>query len=353
MVEVLVESYSDELDSHYKKIDDNLYLSGEEGYWSNLDKEENRELISSLNDMSAPDAIRKYHPYLYDVIFSPKRWGGLEFLNIKGNESCVDFGCMWGALTIGLAHRCGHVIGIDQTSDSLRFLKKRVNEENLNNVDLICANLKTVELFNIKFDVGVVNGVLEWIPEEGPIELKAYYGKHCSKDYSKSPEEQQIAFLKKVHKNLNENGKIYLAIENRYDFKMFLGINDPHSPLRFTSILPRTIASIISKIGLGRPYVNWLYSFKGIEKILKESGYSDVKLYMCFPDYRFPEVIMPYGVRLEYTDIISRFIIDDTDLNKSIIKKSIKKYVRYFLAICNMIFPVNWLAPSIIAIGKK
>ena len=38
-------------------------------------------------------------------LFSKKRGRGIDLLNIKGNEVAVDFGCMWGALTIPLAKK--------------------------------------------------------------------------------------------------------------------------------------------------------------------------------------------------------------------------------------------------------
>ncbi len=43
---------------------------------------------------------------------------------------------MWGAITIALAKRTEFVLGIDQTMDSLRFLKARIKEENVNNIEI-------------------------------------------------------------------------------------------------------------------------------------------------------------------------------------------------------------------------
>ena len=61
--------------------------------------------------------------------------------------------------------------------------------------------------------------------------------------------------------NLVKDGKLLLAIENRYDYKQFIGGKDPHVNLYFTSFLPRWMGIIISNVKLDSPYVNYLYSF--------------------------------------------------------------------------------------------
>lgn len=337
----------DEIQNEYKQIEDNIYSDGSEGYWSNLNKSENAELISALQHISTKEAIKKYEPWLFEVIFSPKRAGGLELLDISGDEICVDYGCMWGALTTALAKRCKYVLGIDQTLDSLKFLKNRIKEEGLENTDLLCGNLKQIKVFENKIDIALVNGVLEWIPEEGPIELKTYWGKYKSKKYSNNPKQQQIDFLKKIHQNLNTNGKLYLAIENRFDFKMFFGVNDPHANILFVSFLPRKIADLISKIRLGRPYRNWIYSFNGIQSLLEKSGFSRVELFMVFPDYRFPDEIIPYNSSLHNFELT---ISSRNEKGKITIKRFLARIIEFIMF---RLLKAKYFAPSIIAIGYK
>jgi SAM-dependent methyltransferase len=338
----------DEIQKKYTKVEEHIYLSDSEGYWSNLNKDENNELIDSLQHMSTRDAIKKYHQWLYNVIFSVKRSAGLELLEMSGDEVCIDCGCMWGALTIPLAKRCKYVFGIDQTFDSLKFLNARRKEEKLENIDLLCKNLKSIDNdFDNRFDVAIVNGVLEWIPEEGPIELKSYYGKYAKKKIKSNPYLEQKTFLKNVNRLLQKGGKLYLAIENRYDFKMFFGVKDPHANLLFTSLLPRKIANWISIVKLGRPYVSWLYSFKGIGSLIKQSGFTKVDLYMCFPDYRFPERIIPYNQSLKDFNIT---ISSRNAKGKRTAKRFLARSVEYFIF---KILKAKVFAPSIIAIGYK
>lgn len=338
----------DFLKSHYK-TSDGLFVADIEGYWSNLSKADNKIMLESLRDGTAREALVRHQPWLEDVIFSPKRQAGLEILQLSGDEVCIDYGCMWGALTVPLAKRTKFVLGVDQTLESLQFLKARLREEGLDNVALLRNDLRKMPVFveEARVDVAIVNGVLEWIPEVGDIELKTYYGKHHEKSYSGHPEEQQESFLHRVYQNLNENGKLYLAIENRFDFKMFLGVKDPHSYTMFTTIVPRNLANLISLRKLGRPYVNWLYSFNGIDSLLKKTGFSKVDLYRCFPDYRFPESIIHHDCPMDNY----RFINSWKNANGKITIK--RAGARIAELVVKRVLKIKAFAPSIIAIGYK
>lgn len=339
----------DFLKAEYKTGDDGYFVADIEGYWSNLTKADNKRMLESLRDGTAREALLKHQPWLEGVIYSPKRQAGLEILQLRGDEVCIDYGCMWGALTVPLALRTKFVLGVDQTMESLQFLKVRLRDEGLDNVALLRNDLRKMPLFpeEARVDVAVVNGVLEWIPEVGDVELKTYYGKHHIKAYSEHPGAQQESFLRRVHQNLSEKGKLYLAIENRFDFKMFLGIKDPHSNIMFTTIVPRIIANWISLMKLGRPYANWVYSFSSIDSLLKRTGFSKVDLYMCFPDYRYPESIVPYNGPLNnYRPTISR-----RNAQGKITLKRAGGHIAELIAF--RVLKAKALAPSIIAIGHK
>ena len=52
----------------------------------------------------------------------------LDLIQLHGDEVCIDYGCMWGALTVPLALRTRFVLGVDQTLESLQFLKARLRQ---------------------------------------------------------------------------------------------------------------------------------------------------------------------------------------------------------------------------------
>jgi hypothetical protein len=76
----------EELKSSYQSVNE-IFVSGQDGYWSNLSQEENQALISALPEMTAKEAIEKHHPTLQKVIFSPKRAGGLGLLSYQGKNA--------------------------------------------------------------------------------------------------------------------------------------------------------------------------------------------------------------------------------------------------------------------------
>ena len=279
----------------YKNIDGLYTESTSEGYWSNLNEKEQEDLLSVLEDKNCRDAVKEKFPHLEDIIFEPGRAAGLKLLDIKTDEIGVDYGCMWGNLLIYSAKNCKAMVGVDQTRGSLKFLQYRLKEENLDNCFLINCNLrKRLELDNT-FDFAIVNGVLEWIPEDKKIQLKKFFKKGCFqfRKPKSAPRVVQLEFLKMIFKNLKRKGRLYLAIENRYDYQYFLWKKDQHSNLMYTAFLPREISNIISNIWYGRPYVNYLYSQNELEKLLKEAGFENIKKYAAFPDYRFPQKIIP------------------------------------------------------------
>jgi len=339
----------DVIQERYKSNENGIFYCDDPGYWSNLDEKENEDFLEDLKKSpSAREALIRRYPQYYDVVFSPKREAGLELLGLRGEEVCADYGCMWGALTIPLAKRTRFVLGIDQTLHSLIFLSRRIEDEKLCNINLLCENLNGMPIIDEMFDVAVVNGVLEWIPEKGKIELKRYFGKKIMGDeYSYGPETMQVNFLKNVYANLNKMGRLYLAIENRFDFRMFLGVKDPHADLMFTSILPRKIANLISMRELGRPYINWLYSFFGLKKILRHAGFGTINLYSCFPNYRFPQFISPYGLGLDGFHSTISLSGEDGKIKLRrvggmIVELLLFKYLK-----------ADFFAPSIIAIATK
>ncbi len=322
-----------ELQNRFKCNDDGIFVSGAHGYWSNLSREDNRRLLEDLKILPPRAAIARTYPYLEKVIYSPKRAAGLEFLNLTGTEVCIDYGCMWGALTLPLAQRCHFVLGIDQTLESLMFLKARAIESDCKNIALVKHDIRLLPVLNYKADVAVVNGVLEWIPE--------------NRYYQGNPREQQKAFLRRVWDNLKVGGKLYLAIENRYDALSFFGAPDPHTGLLFTSFAPRLLANIISQIRLGRPYVNWLYSFRALERLVRECGFLSVEPFMCFPDYRFPERILPLtGSLRTFSPTISK-----TNAKGELSLK--RRFARGLEFAIFRLLQLRQLAPSIILIAGK
>ncbi len=330
----------------FKKESKRIYATPNlDGYWSNLSRQQNAELMSILGTRSTRECIAATQPFFTEIIFSEKRAAGLELLQLKGNETAVDLGCMWGALTIPLAKQVAWVLGVDQTIESLRFSEARAEEEKLDNVSFLCGNLREIVLPKETFDIAVVNGVLEWVPELEPIVVNDYWYGSKQRSATGSPGEIQTAFLKNIHNGLKPEGRLMLAIENRYDYKMFCGIRDPHTGTFFTTLVPRWLANVISKVFKKRDYRPWIYSFKELERLLKDAGFKSVKLHACWPDYRLPDHINPYGEKNEHFRPIS-----PRKKGRISFKHLVANRIEWFMF---KKFDLQFFAPSIIAIAEK
>ena len=271
-----------------------VFQRGVEGYWSNLSQAANAKLLAAVATVGPREATRREMPYLFDIVYSSKREAALELLDIVPGMTCIDYGCMWGALSAGAAKRGAKVISVDQTYQSLAFLSARCREDGLEGVTLVQDDIRQTAFEQVA-DRAIVNGVLEWVPETGEVDLDAFYGKRKRRDASTTPPgDAQLHFLRAVHRALKPGGSLLLAIENRFDYTQFIGKRDPHSDLWFTSFAPRWAANAISRLWLSRPYVNYLYSFDGLTDLLRVAGFSRVEPFMCFPNYRHPELIVPY-----------------------------------------------------------
>jgi SAM-dependent methyltransferase len=326
----------------YSEDENGVLRSGNAGYWSNMDKQENEQFTKLLETCSPLEAVQQAIPKFETMMFSPQREAALELLDIKKGEVCIDFGCMWGNLAVGMAKRGGVVLAVDQTLDSLKFLRARTHDENLDNIFCIQDDIRKVSLDGLA-DVATINGVLEWVPEFGDVELKSFYGKRQARDYpATNPEQVQLDFLSRASRSLRDGGRLLLAIENRFDYSQFLGRPDPHSNLLFTSFLPRRVSNAISMAVLARPYVNYLYSFRKLEHLLLAGGFSKVELHMAFPDYRFPTLILPYD-----SGISSYRRHWDS---KRSMKRQIANWIEFGLM---KVLRAKWLAPSILAVATK
>lgn len=344
----------DLIDKVYK-IKDGIYYSinsnEDKGYWSNISVNDQEEFLSECRTIGTLKSVKENFPNLEGVIYDPTRSVGLRFLNIKPDETGIDYGCMWGNLLIHSAKKCKFMVGIDQTKTSLKFLNIRLKEEKLDNVHLINENLRNSLPFKDNFDFAIVNGVLEWIPDTNQIDLTNFFnkGRINTSINQLRPPESQLEFLKTVHQSLNDKGKLYLAIENRWDYQHFLWKRDPHSNLFYTAILPRKISSIISKIVYGRSYVNYIYSMKKLKQLLSSAGFIITEKYAAFPDYRSPITILDINTK-DTSDYSPVYHISPTN---NILKKTFRKGRNLLDKIIYKYFKLFNLAPSFIIIAEK
>jgi len=212
-------------------------------------------------------------------------------------------------------------------------------------VELVCSGLNMIDYNEASFDKAIVNGVLEWLPEKGKIELKRHFGKRMATNDkgNENPYKIQLKFLRKIHKGLKNDGKLYLAIENRFDIFHFLGMPDPHCNLKFITFMPRYLQNLISNIFLGRAYRNWIYSPKALKKMFMTAGFKNIEVLYAFPDYRFPKYIFKINKINAYLPY--RF---------QKVRNIIKKFICYCIEVVFFrILRLYTFSPSLIVLAEK
>lgn len=324
------------------------------GYWSNLARMDNESFVKELNSLGARGTVKKYFPKHEQVIFSLKRMGGAATLDFSDNDVILDAGCMWGALAVPVARTGAKVIATDQTEESLLLLSRRKEEEGLDNLQIVCADLKKINFKDKVFDKTIVNGVLEWVPEENEIEVNKFVKRNTSllsnlkllfkkRSRGESPKQKQKEFLQKICRSLKDDGVLYLAIENRFDFFYFLGSPEQHSGIRFIAFLPRWMQNMLSIVLRGRTFRTWTYSRRELKSLLRAAGFAKCNFYYGFPTYLEPELVL--------TDKgMDSFWCCRSAGNKPIVKKTIMRIIEY---IVYKKLKLTFFAPSFIVHAYK
>jgi len=199
-------------------------------------------------------------------------------LPVSAESRVLDYGSGFGNISSSLSRVFKEVVSMEPTFERLRMWQIRANQTGVKNASFVCYGGDSPRLpFKDRyFDLVVLNGVLEWIPEsvrEG------------------NPRDVQLRALKEIRRVLKEDGVLYIGIENRLALQYFLGSPDHHAGLKFATLLPRWMANIYSGLVKGKPYRVYTYSWWGYKKILKQAGFNQVGIYWPHPDYAAPHYI--------------------------------------------------------------
>jgi len=263
---------------------------GSEGFYAGeVNQQEMRQLIRDIDSLGYNEGLSSFlkkNSFLINYITDNRRVDWVCHALGKNNNRCLDIGSGLGNISEQLSRIYKKVYSLDAVKERIEFQKRRYKNSNRTNIILVRGNALEIPFPDNYFDLVVCNGLLEWIG---------------LMNSNQDPRKIQINFLEEIKRVLSDNGCLYVGIENRIGLQFFLGAKD-HSGLRYTSLLPRSLANLIVKrFGpLGgiygdnikkqketRGYRTYTYSHSGYTSLFREAGLNS-KTCWVIPGYNQP-----------------------------------------------------------------
>jgi len=242
------------------------------------DKEDNKEdyiksYIDSSRSNNYDNILRFDGRWLTFYHLSEMRQSILNWYEFDSNSDLLEIGGGMGALTGLFCEKCSHVTTIESSKLRAEAIYSRYIDED--NLDIFVGDLSNIK-FEKKFDyitvIGELNNQLN-ILKQKPFE-----------------------FLRELKNLLKPNGKLLLAIENRFGIKYWCGSKEENTGIPFEGIN-------------GYPSLenSKTFSKKELENIIHQAGFRHLKFYYPMPDYKLPQIIYSENY-LPKTDVKSRLL---------------------------------------------
>ncbi|MBD5095951.1 MAG: class I SAM-dependent methyltransferase [Lachnospiraceae bacterium] len=237
------------------------FYSGSDEYSDGDIEDELLEIVKNneTKEFNHIIADRKNWAVLYHL--SEIRNNILGVIDFCGDESVLEIGSGCGAITGKLAASAKTVTCIDLSKK--RSLINAYRNKEKDNIEILVGNFETIEKgLEEKYDIITLIGVFEY----------AQYYISSNNPYGD--------FLQMVKKHLKPNGKIIIAIENKFGMKYWAGCKEDHLNEFFVGIE-------------GYQNVNRAKTFSNneLKDFLEEQNLSDYKFYYPYPDYKFATCI--------------------------------------------------------------
>jgi SAM-dependent methyltransferase len=230
------------------------FYSGHDQYSDGDIEEEILRIVKSTNDFA--DILKEdgRWPILYHL--SPIRRNLLEWIELDKEGTALEIGAGCGALTGVLCEKTKRVVAVELSKRRAEIIAYR--HRMCDNLEVVVGNfndMEFVENFNYVTLIGVLEYAASFTNDEFP------YGK----------------FLKDIYKKIKVNGKLIIAIENRFGLKYWAGAREDHTGRLFDGLE-------------GYPENPEVMTFgkKQLISLLEEAGFTSLNFYYPMPDYKLP-----------------------------------------------------------------
>jgi len=222
----------------------------------------------------------KANPWLHAIVTSPKRDLFFRQHPPKPGAKILDIGSGWGQIARPLAHEgTSEVVALEPTPERLAFIQAAAQQDSVaDRMYFAQADFFEVE-FAQRFDLVTSIGVLEWVP----------------KFRAGDPREVQIEFLRRARNLLAPGGQLVIGIENRLGLKYLLGAPDDHIGPPNIAVYDAPLASEKWFKQSGQPLRSFTFTRAELAELLVAAGFCGASFFAALPDYKLPELILPFG----------------------------------------------------------
>mgnify|MGYP004577897375 CR=1 FL=1 len=197
-------------------------------------------------------------PVFYHL--TPIRKNILNWYPFDENGSVLEIGAGMGAITEVLCDKCKSVTCVELSKNRAKSIEIRNKDKE--NLEIIVGNLNDIDFGTRKFDYITLIGVFEYA---------ALYT---------NTQNPYTDFLDNIKKVLKPNGKILIAIENKFGMKYWIGAPEDHTNIVYDGITGYNSDSKVRTFGK-----------EELKQILDKSGFKYKKFYYPLPDYKLPSLI--------------------------------------------------------------
>ena len=236
------------------------YYSGKDFYSEGAAEDVLLDLVTRYSETDYEHVIQNSKSWNIMYHLSHIRENIVTWLPISKRARVLEIGSGCGAVTGGLAKLAGHV-------DCIELSKKRstinaTRHREYNNIDIYVGNYTDIEPhLTEKYDFVTLIGVLE------------YAGSYIK------GKEPYMELLKSALNHLKPDGKLIIAIENKFGLKYFAGCKEDHTGNYFEGI-----EGYRSNPGVKT------FSKGSLIKMIESLEYKS-KFYYPYPDYKLPHTI--------------------------------------------------------------
>lgn len=238
---------------------DDTYYPGKDLYSDGEIEDEMLDIAKNVpvSEYNRVIAERKSWAILYH--FSNVRENIVQSMPITKEDSVLEIGAGCGAITGVLARMAKNVDAVELSMK--RSLINAYRHQEADNITIKVGNFQEVEQhLEQKYDVITLIGVFEYA---------------CSYIDSEQP---YAEFLEIIKKHLTKDGRLILAIENKFGLKYWAGSREDHTGKFFDGL--EGYIDTDSKVRT--------FSKEALKKIITDAGYGKAEFYYPFPDYKFP-----------------------------------------------------------------